>query len=76
MELAQKEERLIITFDRDYGELIYKHNYQPEQGVLYVRLLEYLPEEPGKIVHQLHSIFKLETSKRLTVVGPTTRQRS
>ena len=37
MEIAINEERIILTFDRDYGELIYKHNYKPPQEVFYLR---------------------------------------
>lgn len=76
MIIAQNEQRLILTFDRDYGELIFKFNYKPEQGVLYFRLTNFSPDDPGKIVHQLLSIAKIETSKRLTVYdGETIRQR-
>ncbi|WP_051084275.1 DUF5615 family PIN-like protein [Segetibacter koreensis] len=28
MQIAEAEQRIIQTFDRDYGELIYKHNYK------------------------------------------------
>jgi predicted nuclease of predicted toxin-antitoxin system len=67
MKTVQNKQRLIITFDRDYGELIFKHNYKPEQGVLYLRLSQYSPEEPAIIVHELLTVFKLETYRRLTV---------
>lgn len=76
MEFAQSEQRLIITFDRDYGELIYKHNYRPEEGVLYLRLSEYTPEEPARIVHELLHDAQLETYRRFTVYdGQNIRQR-
>ena len=76
IDIAQSEGRLIITFDRDYGELIFKHNYKPEHGVLYLRFSEYAPEYPAAIVHELLSVFKLETRRRLTVYdGQTVRQR-
>jgi predicted nuclease of predicted toxin-antitoxin system len=76
MGIAATENRLILTFDRDYGELIYKHNYKPEQGVLYLRLNEYKPEEPAQIVHGLLSEFKIETTRSLIVYdGITIRQR-
>jgi predicted nuclease of predicted toxin-antitoxin system len=76
MTLAIKEQRLILTFDRDYGELIFKFNYKPEQGVLFLRLTDYSPEYPGRVVHELLSINKLETAQRLTVYdGNTIRQR-
>jgi len=76
MTIAQQEQRLILTFDRDYGELIFKYNYKPEQGVLYLRLTDYSPEDPGRIVHELLSANKLEIARRLTVFdGSTIRQR-
>jgi predicted nuclease of predicted toxin-antitoxin system len=76
MELAQDQKRLILTFDRDYGELIYKHNYKPEEGVLYLRLSEFSPAFPGQIVHELIAEMKIETSRRLTVFdGENIRQR-
>jgi len=61
LEMAQNQQRLIITFDRDYGELIFKYDYKPNQGVLYLRLSEYSPEAPAKIVHDLLHKSKLET---------------
>lgn len=77
MEIAETEARLILTFDRDYGELIYKHNYKPARGVIYLRLEKYTPEEPAKHVHELLSVFKIETDRRLTVYdGKNVRQRN
>ena len=29
MKIAENEQRIILTFDRDYGELIYRHNFNP-----------------------------------------------
>jgi predicted nuclease of predicted toxin-antitoxin system len=40
MEIAIKEGRTILTFDRDYGELIFKYNYKPEMGVMFLRKTE------------------------------------
>jgi len=42
MEIASNKNRLILTFDRDYVELIFKHNYKPEMGVIYLRLDSYV----------------------------------
>jgi predicted nuclease of predicted toxin-antitoxin system len=55
MELAIKNDRTILTFDRDYGELIFKKGYKPEAGVIYLRIEHFLPTEPGRIVHDLVS---------------------
>ncbi len=68
MTLSIKELRLILTFDQDYGELIFKHNYKPDQGVIYLRLKEYESFEPGQIVDQILRNEKLIFEKTLTVV--------
>lgn len=76
MEIAQAERRIILTFDRDYGELIYKYHYKPEQGVIYLRLESYTPEEPADHVHELLSILYVATNRSLTVYdGKNVRQR-
>lgn len=76
MEIAKAQERIILTFDRDYGELIYKYNYKPPRGIIYLRLEVYTSEEPGKHVHDLLNNLKIETAGCLTVFdGKNLRQR-
>ncbi len=50
MNIAIAEQRTIITFDRDYGELIYKYHYKPQKGVIYLRLEQYEPAEMGNLI--------------------------
>jgi predicted nuclease of predicted toxin-antitoxin system len=77
MTIAINEGRLILTFDRDYGELIFKYFYQPEMGVIYLRLDKYEPDEPGSIIENLLSNPDFNTSRKLTVVNNDgIRQRS
>jgi predicted nuclease of predicted toxin-antitoxin system len=41
-------ERLVnLTFDRDYGELIYRHQALPPAGVVYFRFEPATPLEPA-----------------------------
>jgi predicted nuclease of predicted toxin-antitoxin system len=47
--LANHEERLILTFDRDFGKLIYKEGIIPSYGVFYFRLIDFHPEQPAQI---------------------------
>ena len=68
MLIAINEERTILTFDRDYGELIFKLNFKPEQGVIYLRLDEYEPHEPGLIIEEIIHNQDLEFTRALTVV--------
>ena len=67
MYLAENQSRLILTFDRDYGELIYKKNYKPPKGVIYLRIKNYLPTEPAMIIHKLLTENKILTDRALTV---------
>jgi predicted nuclease of predicted toxin-antitoxin system len=76
MTLAEHEQRVIITFDRDYGELIFKNNYRPSMGVVYLRLDQFSPEEPGSIVDKLFREYNIETELSLIVFdGTIIRQR-
>jgi predicted nuclease of predicted toxin-antitoxin system len=68
MEMAINENRIILTFDRDHGELIFKHNYQPPEGVIYLRLSEYESDEPGKIIEAILNDPTFDTYRKLTVV--------
>lgn len=76
LKIAMHENRLILTFDRDYGTLIFKYNYRPLQGVIYLRLDKYEPEEPGRIIHKLLTEMAINTENALTVYdGTVIRQR-
>ncbi len=68
LNIAHEQERTILTFDRDYGELIFKHRLKPAAGVIYLRLDEYTPEEPGKIIEKLIVGSQFDFSNTLTVV--------
>ncbi len=50
---AVAENRWIVTFDRDYGELIYRHGLPAPPAVFLFRLKSYLPDEPGHLVAEL-----------------------
>tara|TARA_Y100001972_G_C7661633_1_gene333812 strand:+ start:1128 stop:1361 length:234 start_codon:yes stop_codon:yes gene_type:complete len=76
MEIAIKENLTILTYDSDYGELIYKLGYRPLAGVLYFRINNFEPEEPGKIILDLLN-GNLIFSNRLTVISESSiRQRT
>lgn len=67
MELAIIQERTIITFDSDYGELVFKHGYRPEMGIIYFRWDSFTPEEPGIYLVSFLS-GKLKFNNALTVI--------
>lgn len=68
MGISIKEDRTILTFDRDYGELIFKHNYKPQRGVIYLRLDTYAADEPGKLIADLINKKEFDFDNALTVL--------
>jgi len=68
MTIAINEERTILTFDKDYGELIFRYNYKPEKGVIYLRLDKYEPGEPGLIIEEIITNPEIDFTRALTVI--------
>ena len=68
LQIAIAESRTILTFDKDYGELIYKYHSKPPQGIIYLRLEGFGPEDPGKLIAELVQLKKVNFEKALTVI--------
>ena len=51
--LAREQGRWLVTFDRDYGELLFARNYAPPPAVILLRVLSYRPDEPAAWLEQL-----------------------
>ena len=68
MELAILEERLILTFDQDYGTLIFKDGYRPPQGVIFFRWDDFSPDEPAKFLIELFENTEITFDKLFTVI--------
>ena len=51
--LARQEGRWLVTFDRDYGELLFARNYAPPSAVILLRVVSYRPDEPAAWLKQL-----------------------
>lgn len=64
---ANREKRIILTFDRDYGEMIYKLKMPVPAGVIYFRFNPSTPTEPAEYVLQLFSK-GIRFEERFTVV--------
>lgn len=75
MQVGLQENRTILTHDSDYGELIFKFGLKPQSGVVYFRIYDFEPDDPGKILLDLINQGTDFTS-RLTVVSENSvRQR-
>jgi predicted nuclease of predicted toxin-antitoxin system len=66
---AISEHRTILTFDRDYGELIFKKGYRPLAGVIYLRWDNFKPNEPGEYLIELFKSNEIHFESMLTVIG-------
>ncbi|MBI3510334.1 MAG: DUF5615 family PIN-like protein [Bacteroidetes bacterium] len=66
--LANADQRTILTFDADYGELIFKLGLKPAKGVIYLRLQEFSPSEPGEIIHTIIADPDFNAENTLTVI--------
>ncbi|TCS69000.1 putative nuclease of predicted toxin-antitoxin system [Sulfuritortus calidifontis] len=50
---AHDEDRVLFTFDRDYGELIYVRGLPCPSGLIYLRFIPSTPEEPAERLARL-----------------------
>jgi predicted nuclease of predicted toxin-antitoxin system len=65
---AADEKQVILTFDRDYGELIYRLQLRPPAGVIYLRFRPYTPQEPALLLLNLFQNKELQFEKWFTVL--------
>ena len=50
LERAVREERILLTFDRDYGRLLYRQNAPVPEGLVYFRFVPSSLEEPAEYI--------------------------
>ena len=60
MQRACAEGRWLATFDRDYGELVFKQGLPAPSVIVLLRVPSYLPEEPAEWLVQLHVAAQLQ----------------
>ena len=74
---AHAERLIILTFDRDYGELIYRHQALPPVGIVYFRFTPASPSEPAEILLAVIDRADFSVAGRFTIVERgRVRQRS
>ena len=64
---AYDESRIILTFDRDYGELIYRHKLPIPAGIIYLRFDPLTPQEPAAYVLQVLAAQNIILTDKFTV---------
>jgi predicted nuclease of predicted toxin-antitoxin system len=73
--LAREESRWLVTYDRDYGELIYSLRLPPPPAVLYLRQEPYPPDRPASILLDLMADPKRVEGSFLVVSERSIRRR-
>ena len=64
---AARESRIVLTFDRDYGELIYLRRLPMPSGVIYLCFDPITPQEPGEQVLALLTMAEIALEGKFTV---------
>jgi len=70
LSLAAREGRVLLTFDRDYGELIYLKGMSAPLGVVHLRFVPLSPLHPAEVMLMLERVEGLQIERRYTVVEP------
>jgi predicted nuclease of predicted toxin-antitoxin system len=65
---AHEENLIILTFDRDYGELIYRYKSFTPYGLVYFRFDPSTPEEPADILLNVLKKGEFSLSGKFTVI--------
>lgn len=47
---ATEHQLIILTFDRDYGEMLFKYQSISPPAIVYFRLMNYLPADAGSLL--------------------------
>ena len=64
---AVEQDRILVTCDRDFGELVFRHFRQPPPAIIYIR---FEPQDVRDIVPRLMAILDFEQlQNHMTVIG-------
>jgi predicted nuclease of predicted toxin-antitoxin system len=74
---AGTEQRLLVTFDRDFGALAFRQGLSAPAGIVPLRFVPVAPEEPAAVLADLLSDSRLTLPGNFTVIDrERVRQRS
>ena len=65
---AVREDRIILTFDRDFGELLFRSRVPAPTGVVYFRLKPASPVEPAEYLMRLLALPEMSLYHQFTTV--------
>lgn len=53
LDLAREEKRWLVTYDRDYGELVFSKGLAPPPAIIFIRQGPYPAAQPAEMVLEL-----------------------
>ena len=65
---AVSEDRIMVTLDRDFGELVFARGASGQPGILYLRFIPESPTEPAELLLELLDREELSFTGHFTVV--------
>lgn len=68
IEKAKAGELIILTFDKDYGEIIFKHGQEKPPAVVFFRFKGGNPQIAGEVLLRLLENKKLNIENKFTVI--------
>ena len=68
LQIAIAEDLIILTFDRDYGELLYKYQKKSPPAVIYFRSKGSKPITAGKLLYKLLTNKTIQIENYFTVI--------
>jgi len=69
IELAREQRRILLSFDRDHGDLVFNHRVLPPRAIVYLRLYPPDPEALERILSDLIALGDKAIDGRFTVVS-------
>jgi predicted nuclease of predicted toxin-antitoxin system len=76
LEHARELGRWLVTFDRDYGELVFLHELPPPPAIIFIRQEPIPPDAPAEWLVNLLSDPELEPGYFITLGSKTIRRRA
>lgn len=68
IDLANEEERIIVTFDSDFGNLVFQGKKNIKTGIVFLRLGSFMPNEPGELLISILEEMKINFYGKISVV--------
>ena len=75
MEQARREGRWLATFDRDYGELVFKRKLPAPKVIILLRVVSYQPTDPADWLVNLQDAEQIQEGYFHIFDGKTVRRR-